>query len=146
MKNGKLILTKDDMVLIDYNTLKRLYGNDKEAQASIELIDILKEQSTETKAIQSYMNSSTLTMICSRPDDLPALILQINVKNNQPIQLAESALLMIATAATADLFYKSLRVVLEDKFKTLTYDYRIEYSKEHNRYEVADVNDEGILK
>ena len=145
MKNGKLILTKTNVMTANYETLKELYGR-KEAENFLNLVKIMCDDAKRTKQIKSFMlpEKALTVMIYYLPKVKDCLIELIAFP--KPDELVKNALLMLITACPYKLYYNIIELVSNYKYSTLTYNYTITYNKEHDYYEVDDVNVEGILK
>ena len=148
MKNGKLILTKENLAVADYDTLKMIYGNQEGSKEFFDLIDLLKDNASRTKQIQSCMISktSTLLLVHSFKKKRKVITQVIQISLTKPDKLANSVLLMLATANPTDLWCNSFHLMLSPNCTSLNYNYTIEFNKEHNRYEVADVYEYGVIR
>ena len=145
MKYGKLILTKENVMTANYETLKERYGR-KEAENFLNLVKIMCDDAKRTKQIKSFMlpDSALTVMIYYLPKVKDCLIELIGFP--KPDESVKNALLMLITADPYKLYYNIIELVSNYKYSTLTYNYNITYNKERNIYEVDDVNVEGILK
>ena len=148
MKNGKLILTKENVTVADYDTLKMIYGGQEGSKEFFDLIDLLKDNASRTKQIQSCMISktSTLLLVHSFKKKRKVITQVIQISLTKPDRLANSVLLMLATANPTDLWCNSFHLMLSPNCTSLNYNYTIEFNKEHNRYEVADVYEHGVIR
>lgn len=148
MKNGKLILTKENLAVADYDTLKMIYGSQDGSEEFFNIIDLLKDNSLRTKQIQSCMISktSTLILVNSFKNKREVVTQVIQISLTKPDKLANSVLLMLATANPTDLWCNSFHLMLSPNCTSLNYHYTIEFNKEHNRYEVADVYEHGVIR
>ena len=64
MKNGKLILTKENVTVTNYDTFEKLFGGHKNLEGIIDLVKMLCEDSKRTKQIKSFtLPKKSLTVV-----------------------------------------------------------------------------------
>ena len=146
MKNGKLILTKENVSVVEQGNLKKFCGNIEGSEDLINLIDTLCEDAKRTKKVHSFMLPKKGDLVLIYYLEVFHTCVLVIIKLPKPDELANSVLLMLSTADPFDLLYNGFHLALENQYSTLTYTYTIDFNKEHNKYEVADVDAEGILK
>ena len=146
MKNGKLILTKENVTVTNYDTFEKLFGGHKNLEGIIDLVKMLCEDSKRTKQIKSFaLPKLSLTVVLFYvPKVKECLIELIHLPKSD--ELASNVLLMLTTESPYNLHYNVLQLASNYKCNTLTYNYTIAYNKKHGKYEVDDVNVAGILK
>ena len=145
MRNEKLILTRENLMTANYDTLKKLYGDREGTKNFLDLIKMMCDEAKRTKQIKSFMipKSSLTVMIYYLPKVKDCLIELIGFPKTD--ELVKSVLLMLITASPYNLYY-NITQLASNRYSTLIYDYTVTYNKEHGKYEVDDVNVEGILK
>lgn len=146
MKNGKLILTKENVTVTNYDTFEKLFGGHKNLEGIIDLVKMLCEDSKRTKQIKSFtLPKKSLTVVLYYlPKVKECLIELIHLPKSD--ELASNVLLMLTAESPYNLHYNVLQLASNYKCNTLTYYYTIAYNKEHGKYEVEGINTEGILK
>lgn len=146
MKNGKLILTKENVTITNYDTFEKLFGGHKNLEGIVDLVKMLCEDSKRTKQIKSFtLPKMSLTVVLFYvPKVKECLIELIHLPKSD--ELASNVLSMLITANPYNLHYSVLQLASNYKCNTLTYNYTIAYNKEHGKYEIDDVNVAGILK
>ena len=146
MKNGKLILTKENLMTANYDTLKKLYGGREGTKDFLDLIKMMCDEAKRTKQIKSFMipKNALTVMIYYLPKVKDCLIELIAFP--KPDELVKSVLLMLITESPYNLYYNITQLAGNYRCSTLTYNYTITYNKEHGKYEVKGINTEGILK
>ena len=146
MKYGKLILTKENVTVTNYDTFEKLFGGHKNLEGIIDLVKMLCEDSKRTKQIKSFaLPKKSLTVVLFYvPKVKECLIELIHLPKSD--ELASNVLSMLITANPYNLHYSVLQLVSNYKCNTLTYNYTVTYNKERGKYEIDDINIKGILK
>ena len=147
MKNGKLILTSENIAMANYETLKTMFDGQDGSKEFFDLIDVLEDASLKYKQIQSCLlpETSTLLLVRSFKEGRKVRTQTVQIALPKVDRLANEVLLQLARFAPQDLFYKTFDLVFGG-FETLTYNYIINFDKNTNRNEVTSVNKTGILK
>ena len=146
MKNGKLILTKENVTITNYDFLEKRFGGYKKLEGILDIIKMLCEDSKRTKQIKSFaLPEMSLTVVLFYvPKVKECLIELIHLPKSD--ELASNVLSMLITANPYNLHYSVLQLASNYRCNTLTYNYTIAYNKEHGKYEVENINIKGILK
>lgn len=146
MKYGKLILTKENVTITNYDFLEKRFGGYKKLKGILDVIKMLCEDSKRTKQIKSFaLPEMSLTVVLFYvPKVKECLIELIHLPKSD--ELASNVLSMLITANPYNLHYSVLQLASNYKCNTLTYNYTIAYNKEHGKYEIEDINIKGILK
>lgn len=147
MKYGKLILTQENIAMANYETLKMIYGNQDGSKEFFNIIDMLKDASLKYEQIQSCLlpETSTLLLVRSFKKKRKVCTQIIQIALPKVDKLANKVLLLISRFVPQDLFYKTIDLVFGG-YKTLTYNYIIDFDKNTNENEITSVNKTGILK
>lgn len=147
MKNGKLILTKENIAMANYETLKMIYGNQDGSKEFFNIIDILKDASLKYGQIQSCLlpEASTLLLVRSFKEGRKVYTQVMQIALPKVDKLANEVLLLIVRFIPEDLFYKAIDLVFGG-YETLTYNYIINFDKNANEDEVTNISKTGILK
>ena len=146
MKNGKLILTKENVTVTNYDTFEKLFGGHKNLEGIIDLVKMLCEDSKRTKQIKSFtLPKKSLTVVLFYVPKVKECLIEL-IHLPKADELANNVLSMLITANPYNLHYSVLQLVSNYKCNTLTYNYTVTYNKERSKYEVEDINIKGILK
>ena len=147
MKNGKLILTKENIAMANYETLKMIYGNQDGSKEFFNIIDMLKDASLKYEQIQSCLlpETSTLLLVRSFKKGRKVYTQVMQMALPKVDKLANKVLLLIARFVPEDLFYKAIDLVFSG-YETLTYNYIADFDKNTNEDEITSVSKTGILK
>ena len=147
MKNGKLILTKENIAMANYETLKMLYDGQDGSKEFFNIIDMLKDASLKYEQIQSCLlpETSTLLLVRSFKKGRKVYTQVMQMALPKVDKLANKVLLLIARFVPEDLFYKAIDLVFSG-YETLTYNYIADFDKNTNEDEITSVSKTGILK
>ena len=147
MKNGKLILTSENIAMANYETLKTMFGNQDGAKEFFNVVDILKDASLKYKQIQSCLlpETSTLLLVNSFKRKRKVYTQTIQIALPKVDKLANKVLLLLARFVPEDLFYKTIDLLFGG-YETLTYTSIIDFDRNTNEDEITSVNKTGILK
>lgn len=149
MKNGKLILTKENVTFVDYKDLKKTFAGQEGSKQLFDIAKLFKQYSKETGRFQSCfipeMSALVLVTTYKHCTGFTTNVVVITVPKQD--ELGRDALLRIVTMNPFDLYINSYHLCHNSSIESLTYTYTIDQlDKEHNKYEVVDVDAEGILK
>lgn len=147
MKNGKLILTQENIAMANYETLKKICGGQDGSKEFFNIVDILKDASLKYKQIQSCLlpEASTLLLVRSFKEGRKVYTQVMQIALPKVDKLANKVLLLIARFEPQELFYKAIDLVFGG-YETLTYNYIVDFDKNTNEDEITSVNKTGILK
>lgn len=147
MKNGKLILTSENIAMANYETLKMVYGGQDGSKEFFNIVDLLKDASLKYKQIQSCLlpETSTLLLVRSFKKGRKVYTQTMQIALPKVDKLANKVLLLIARFIPEDLFYKAIDLVFGG-YETLTYNYIADFDKNTNEDEINSVSKTGILK
>ena len=147
MKNGKLILTSENIAMANYETLKMVYGGQDGSKEFFNIVDILKDASLKYEQIQSCLlpETSTLLLVRTFKKKRKVYTQTMHIALPKVDKLANKVLLLIARFVPEDLFYKAIDLVFGG-YETLTYNYIIDFDKNTNEDEITSVSKTGILK
>lgn len=147
MKNGKLILTQENIAMANYETLKMIYGGQDGSKEFFNIIDMLKDASLKYEQIQSCLlpETSTLLLVRSFKKKRKVCTQIIQIALPKVDKLVNKVLLLISRFVPQDLFYKTIDLVFGG-YETLIYNYVADFDKNTNEDEITSVNKTGILK
>ena len=146
MKYGKLILTKENVTVTNYDFLEKRFGGYKKLEGILDIIKMLCEDSKRTKQIKSFaLPELSLTVVLFYVPKVKECLIEL-IHLPKADELTNNVLSMLITANPYNLHYSVLQLVSNYKCNTLTYNYTIAYNKEHGKYEIDDINIKGILK
>ena len=147
MKNGKLILTSENIAMANYETLKMVYGGQDGSKEFFNIVDILKDASLKYKQIQSCLlpETSTLLLVRSFKKGRKVYTQTMQIALPKVDKLANEVLLLIVRFIPEDLFYKAIDLVFGG-YETLTYNYIADFDRNTNEDEITSVSKTGILK
>ena len=147
MKNGKLILTQENIAMANYETLKMVYGNQDGSKEFFNIVDLLKDASLKYKQIQSCLlpETSTLLLVRSFKKGRKVYTQVMQIALPKVDKLANKVLLLISRFIPEDLFYKAIDLVFGG-YERLTYNYIADFDRNTNEDEITSVSKTGILK
>ena len=146
MKNEKLVLTKENVIITNYDFLEKRFGGYKKLEGILDIIKMLCEDSKRTKQIKSFaLPELSLTVVLFYVPKVKECLIEL-IHLPKADELTNNVLSMLITANPYNLHYSVLQLVSNYKCNTLTYNYTIAYNKEHGKYEIDDINIKGILK
>lgn len=149
MKNGKLILTSENIAMANYETLKMVYGGQDGSKQLFDIAKLFKQYSKETGRFQSCFipKMSALVLVTTYKHCTGFVTNVVVITLPKQDELGRDVLLRIVAINPLDLYLNSYHLSHGPHIESLTYNYTIDlFDKEHNKYEVVDVNAEGILK
>ena len=149
MKNGKLILTKENVTFIEYKDLKKTFAGQEGSKQLFDIAKLFKQYSKETGRFQSCfipeMSALVLVTTYKHCTGFATNVVVITLPKQD--ELGRDVLLRIVTMNPFDLYINLYHLTRNSSIESLTYTYTIDQlDKEHNKYEVVDVDAEGILK
>lgn len=147
MKNGKLILTQENIAMANYETLKKVFVGKDGSKEFFNIVDTLKDASLKYKQIQSCLlpEASTLLLVRSFKEGRKVYTQVMQIALPKVDKLANEVLLLISRFIPEDLFYKAIDLVFGG-YETLTYNYIINFDRNTNEDEVTNISTTGILK
>ena len=149
MKNGKLILTKENVTVVDYKNLKKTFAGQEGSKQLFDIAKLFKQYSKETGQFQSCFipKMSALVLVTTYKHCTGFVTNVVVITLPKQDELGRDALLRIVAINPLDLYLNSYHLVRNPHIESLTYNYTIDlFDKEHNKYEVVDVDAKGILK
>lgn len=149
MKYGKLILTKENVTMVEYKDLKKTFAGQEGSKELFNIAKLFKQYSKETKQFQSCfipkMSAFVLVTTYKHCTGFVTNVVVITLPKQD--ELGRDVLLRMAIINPFDLYNNSFHLCSNSHIESLTYNYTIDLlDKEHNKYEVVDVDAEGILK
>ena len=146
MKNEKLVLTKEDVTITNYDFLEKRFGGYKKLEGILDIIKMLCEDSKRTKQIKSFaLPEMSLTVVLFYVPNVKESLIEL-IYLPKANELTKNVLSMLITANPYNLHYSILQLASNYKCSTLTYNYTVTYNKERGKYEVEDINIKGILE
>ena len=146
MKNEKLVLTKEDVTITNYDFLEKRFGGYKKLEGILDIIKMLCEDSKRTKQIKSFaLPEMSLTVVLYYVPNVKESLIEL-IYLPKANELTKNVLSMLITANPYNLHYSILQLASNYKCSTLTYNYTVAYNKERSKYEVDDIDIKGILE
>ena len=148
MKNEKLILTKENVTFVDYKNLKKTFAGQEGSKQLFDIAKLFKQYSKETKQFQSCFipEMSALVLVTTYKHCTGFATNVVVVTLPKQDELGRDTLLRIVTMNPLDLYINSYHLCCNSSIESLTYNYIIDFNKEHDKYEVVDVDAKGILE
>lgn len=148
MKNGKLILTKENVTMVEYKDLKKTFVGQEGSKELFDIAKLFKQYSKETGKFQSCFipKMSALVLVTTYKHCTGFVTNVVVITLPKQDELGRDALLRIVAINPFDLYLNSYHLCRNSSIESLTYTYTIDFNKEHNKYEVVDVDAEGILE
>ena len=146
MKNEKLVLTKEDVTITNYDFLEKRFGGYKKLEGILGVIKMLCEDSKRTKQIKSFaLPEMSLTVVLYYVPNVKESLIEL-IYLPKANELTKNVLSMLITANPYNLHYSILQLASNYKCSTLTYNYTVAYNKERGNYEIDDIDIKGILE
>ena len=148
MKNGKLILTKENIAMANYETLKMVYGGQEGSKQLFDIAKLFKQYSKETGRFQScFIPKMSALVLVTTYKHCTGFITKVAVITlPKQDELGRDALLRIVAINPFDLYINLYHLSSNPYIESLTYTYTVDLlDKEHNKYEVVDVDTEGLI-
>ena len=148
MKYGKLILTKENVTMVEYKDLKKTFAGQEGSKELFDIAKLFKQYSKETGQFQSCFipKMSALVLVTTYKHCTGFVTNVVVITLPKQDELGRDALLRIVAINPFDLYNNAFHLCSNSHIESLTYTYTIDFNKEHNKYEVVDVDAEGILK
>ena len=148
MKTQELVLTKENVTIVEYKDLKKTFAGQEGSKQLFDIAKLFKQYSKETGRFQSCfipkMSAFVLVTTYKHCTGYATNVVVVTLPKQD--ELGRDALLRIVTINPLDL-YLNLYHLSHAHIESLTYNYTIDlFDKEHNKYEVVDVDAKGILK
>lgn len=146
MKNEKLVLTKENVTITNYDFLEKRFGGYKKLKGILDVIKMLCEDSKRTKQIKSFaLPEMSLTVVLYYVPNVKESLIEL-IYLPKANELTKNVLSMLITANPYNLHYSILQLANNYKCSTLTYNYTVAYNKERGNYEIDDIDIKGILE
>ena len=146
MKNEKLVLTKENVTITNYDFLEKRFGGYKKLEGILDIIKMLCEDSKRTKQIKSFaLPEMSLTVVLYYVPNVKESLIEL-IYLPKANELTKNVLSMLITANPYNLHYSILQLASNHKCSTLTYNYTVAYNKERGNYEIGDIDIKGILE
>ena len=148
MKTQELVLTKENVTFIEYKDLKTTFAGQEGSEQLFDIAKLFKQYSKETGRFQSCFipKMSALVLVTTYKHCTGFVTNVVVVTLPKQDELGRDALLRIVAINPFDL-YLNLYHLSHAHTDSLTYTYTIDQlDKEHNKYEVVDVDAKGILE
>lgn len=145
MKTQELVLTKENVTFIDYKDLKTTFAGQEGSKQLFDIAKLFKQYSKETGRFQSCFipEMSALVLVTTYKHCTGYATNVVVITLPKQDELGRDTLLRIVTMNPLDLYINSYH--LNHGFiESLTYNYTIDFNKEHDKYEVVDVDAKGI--
>ena len=149
MKTQELVLTKENVTFIEYKDLKTTFAGQEGSKELFDIAKLFKQYSKETGRFQSCFipKMSALVLVTTYKHCTGFVTNVVVITLPKQDELGRNALLRIVAINPLDLYLNSYHLVRNSHIESLTYNYTIDlFDKEHNKYEVVDVDTKGILK
>ena len=146
MKNEKLVLTKENVTITNYDFLEKRFGGYEKLKGILDVIKMLCEDSKRTKQIKSFaLPEMSLTVVLFYVPNVKESLIEL-IYLPKANELTKNVLSMLITANPYNLHYSILQLASNYKCSTLTYNYTVAYNKERGNYEIDDIDIKGILE
>ena len=149
MKTQELVLTKENVTFVDYKDLKTTFAGQEGSKQLFDIAKLFKQYSKETGRFQSCFipKMSALVLVTTYKHCTGFVTNVVVVTLPKQDELGRDALLRIVAINPLDLYINSYHLCHNSSIESLTYTYTIDQlDKEHNKYEVVDVDAKGILE
>ena len=149
MKTQELVLTKENVTVVEYKDLKKTFAGQEGSKQLFDIAKLFKQYSKETGRFQSCFipKMSALVLVTTYKHCTGFVTNVVVVTLPKQDELGRDALLRIVTMNPLVLYFNLYHLVRNSHIESLTYTYTIDQlDKEHNKYEVIDVDAKGILE
>lgn len=149
MKTQELVLTKENVTIVDYKNLKTTFAGQEGSKQLFDIAKLFKQYSKETGRFQSCFipKMSALVLVTTYKHCTGFVTNVVVITLPKQDELGRDTLLRIVAINPLDLYLNSYHLCHNSSIESLTYNYTIDlFDKEHNKYEVVDVDAKGILK
>lgn len=146
MKTQELVLTKENVTFIEYKDLKKTFAGQEGSKQLFDIAKLFKQYSKETGQFQSCFipEMSALVLVTTYKHCTGYATNVVVITLPKQDELGRDVLLRIVTMNPLDLYINSYHLDRNSSIESLTYNYTIDFNKEHNKYEVVDVDAKGI--
>ena len=148
MKTQELVLTKENVTFIEYKDLKKTFAGQEGSKELFDIAKLFKQYSKETGQFQSCFipKMSALVLVTTYKHCTGYATNVVVITLPKQDELGRDVLLRIVTMNPLDLYINSYHLDRNQSIESLTYNHTIDFNKEHNKYEVIDVDAKGISK
>ena len=148
MKTQELVLTKENVTIVEYKDLKKTFAGQEGSKQLFDIAKLFKQYSKETGRFQSCFipKMSALVLVTTYKHCTGFVTNVVVITLPKQDELGRDALLRIVAINPFDLYLNSYHLSHGPHTESLAYNYTIDFNKEHNKYEVVDVDAKGILK
>ena len=148
MKTQELVLTKENVTVVDYKNLKKTFAGQEGSEQLFDIAKLFKQYSKETGRFQSCFipKMSALVLVTTDKHCTGFVTTVVVITLPKQDELGRDALLRIVAINPLDLYINSYHLYYNPYIESLIYTYTVELlNREHNKYEVVDVDAEGLL-
>ena len=148
MKTQELVLTKENVTIVEYKDLKKTFAGQEGSKQLFDIAKLFKQYSKETGRFQSCFipKMSALVLVTTYKHCTGFVTEVIVITLPKQDELGRDALLRIVAINPLDLYINSYHLYYNPHIESLIYTYTINLlNKEHDEYEVVDVNAEGFI-
>ena len=148
MKTQELVLTKENVTVVEYKNLKTTFAGQEGSKELFDIAKLFKQYSKETGRFQSCFipKMSALVLVTTYKHCTGYATNVVVITLPKQDELGRDALLRIVAINPLDLYINSYHLC-HGFIESLTYNYTIDLlDKEHDKYEVVDVDAKGILE
>lgn len=148
MKTQELVLTKENVTMVEYKDLKKTFAGQEGSKELFDIAKLFKQYSKETGQFQSCFipKMSALVLVTTYKHCTGFVTNVVVITLPKQDELGRDALLRIVAINPLDLYLNSYHLI-RGPIESVTYTYTVDLlDKEHNKYEVVDVDVEGTLE
>ena len=148
MKTQELVLTKENVTFVDYKDLKTTFAGQEGSKQLFDIAKLFKQYSKETGRFQSCFipKMSALVLVTTDKHCTGFMTTVVVITLPKQDELGRDALLRMVAINPLDLYINSYHLYYNPSIESLIYTYTVELlNREHNKYEVVDVDAEGLL-
>ena len=148
MKTQELVLTKENVTVVEYKDLKKTFAGQEGSKELFDIAKLFKQYSKETGRFQSCFipKMSALVLVTTYKHCTGFVTEVIVITLPKQDELGRDALLRIVAINPLDLYINSYHLYHNPHIESLIYTYTVNLlNKEHDKYEVVDVNAEGFI-
>ena len=148
MKTQELVLTKENVTVVEYKNLKTTFAGREGSKELFDIAKLFKQYSKETGQFQScFIPKMSALVLVTTYKHCTGFVTKVAVITlPKQDELGRDALLRIVAINPFDLYFNSHCLSSNPYIESLTYTYTVDQlDKEHNKYEVVDVDTEGLI-
>lgn len=148
MKTQELVLTKENVTMVEYKDLKKTFAGQEGSKELFNIAKLFKQYSKETGRFQSCFipKMSALVLVTTYKHCTGFVTNVVVITLPKQDELGRDALLRIVAINPLDLYINSHSLIHSSYVQSLIYTYTVNLlNKEHDKYDVVDVNAEGFL-